>query len=138
MKLWTASKDFLAVLLCASLTLGGLWLLERGDLNAFAVPDPGGVAEQYVRALIAGRTSGAMQQLASTLRDQTPKEALRARIHTLQRVSPQDAHAIGAALEGTRAQARVRVRFYHRPEEIWTFPMIREQGLWRVAARDPM
>jgi hypothetical protein len=125
--------------LCAAVLLL-LWGLVALDMTQYIVPSPHVTAEQFLRALKAHRYEGARDQLSEGLRAQVSRERLAQVVQDLERTESgiSEAHGERSQQSGTRADAEAQVRLESQREVVLTFPLVREQGIWRITSVDPL
>lgn len=141
MKTWAAVRPMLAILAIAAALLLAQAGLVSIDKAGMLIPSPGGTAAQLVGALAARRAAGARNQLAQELQQQTTEADL-LRLARAIEAGPlggiADAHEIDAQQQGDQASARVRVKFKDLSEQTLEFPLVSENGLWKVTSLAPL
>ncbi|MHB1132786.1 MAG: nuclear transport factor 2 family protein [Chloroflexota bacterium] len=126
----------LAIAMSTGLVLLVLAFLINTDASRFVVPQPDNVAEQFLRALGAGRYQAAHAALSEETQDQVSAERLREIAAALKRDSGgiKGAYAEDAEQSGERATTEARIVLENHTEQSLQFPLRREHGLWKIAS----
>ena len=139
--IWQSFKPVVWILLLANAILLALAGMVARDWTKVIVPPPENTAEQLVSALGAHRYEGAMNQLSQDLQQQVKEEDLQNLVKIIEQ-SPaegiQDAHGQDAQEQGDQATAEVQVKLGSNQETTLQFPLVKENGTWKVSSLDPL
>jgi hypothetical protein len=136
-----AVKDIFFVLLILAGALLVLGLLTGADRAAWAIPSPETTAEGFVSALGAHRYTGALGALSQELREHVSGDDLRSLVQAIEsspRSGIQDAHEQGSQESGENASAQVQVKYGDNSQENIEFPLVNENGVWKINSIDPL
>jgi hypothetical protein len=137
---WLAVRPLIGAAAIVAGALAILQLLLAQGVTFAIVPPPETTAEQLVRAVQAHRFYGAMQLLSEPLQAQVAEDDFRGIAAEIREAHGgiAQAHGVDAQPAGDTATATARVRLEDRSETTLEFPLVKEQGEWRVASIDPL
>jgi len=110
------------------------------DRAGLIIPPPEKTAEQLVSALGAHRFAGARNQLSQDLRSQVEDADFTALVQGLEQSHQGilDVHELDSQANGRNATARVKIKWGDLQEDTLQFPLVKENGLWKVASLGPL
>lgn len=137
---WQSLKNifFTLLLLVASLFLiAGLVAANQASL---LIPTPDKTAEDFVGALAAHRYTGAAGELSQDLQKQVSKKDLQQIVQAIETSHQgiEDAHGQGSQEQGQEATAQVQVKLWDKQESRLDFPLLKENGVWKVSSVAPL
>lgn len=141
MKSITGLRAFALIALLLGAALLIIAVLVQTDNAALIIPPPEGTAEQLIGALAAHRYEGAMNQLSQDIQQQVSEKDLQAIVKSIEespRKGIQDAHGQDAQTQGAQGTASVEVKFGDNQTQTIDLPLVKENGLWKVASLGPV
>lgn len=122
------------------LALLATWGVVSAGLEDVLVPTPKTTAEEFLRAMKAHRYSGAHEFLSAQLSEEISEENLRELGGSLEIRHGGFAEAYGKSEEeqAESATATAIVQFDGGTELEIELPMVREEGIWRIASIQPL
>jgi hypothetical protein len=136
-----ALKPIVLILGIFVVTIGLLSVMVALGWTNMITPPPENAADGLVDALQAHRYEGALNQLSQDLKQQTNPEDLQALVKAIEESSLkgiEDAQGIDAQESDQAATARVQVKFANLQEQTFSFPLHKENGIWKVASLAPL
>ena len=142
MNTWLALKAPATILGLLAGSLLILWTLISNGITQFITPEPADVAQQFVQALGTQRYDGALEQLNEELSNEVEAAELRTWAEAIHAK-----HGSMITVQGVETSppprppadtARVRLKFEDGQELTLEFPVVQENGLWKISSIEPL
>lgn len=140
MNTWRA---LMAVIKVAGLAAAALlinWLLISQGVTGMITPEPKDVTENFMAAMAAERWEGALNELSEELASTVDHDDLRSRMQAFEsgRASIEGIEGLPGQEAGDTAEAGVEITYTGQGTETIKFPLVREHGVWKIAALDAL
>ena len=137
---WEAAKDPLRIMLVILIPLGLIQILLSSGFSNEIIPAPDTTAAEFVQAVGAHRMEGAKNQLSEGMNQQNPIPDLDSAIEAInqQRGGIDSVDEVSSEENGDTATATVSVQFEDQTQVELSFPLVKENYIWKVNSIVPI